>query len=309
MSRAAAVLASADARPRVPTSRPPETIRIRGARTHNLQNFDLEIPHHQLVVITGLSGSGKSSLAIDTLLAEGQRQYIESLSVYARQFFDQIERPDVDVIEGLQPTIAIDQHRAGRNPRSTVATVTEIYDFLRVLMARVGEVSCPECGTPIAQQTPAEIQEAIESLPEQTKVMILAPMVRGRMGKHADIFDRIRREGFIRVRIDGVAFEVEQVPELNARQRHDIEAVVDRITVRPDARQRIADSVEIALRLSEGLMVVLAEDGEPGETARELPRGHHQHRNQHQQRARVVAEMERQKQDRRQKIKDLHKRL
>jgi len=148
-------------------------IRIRGARTHNLQNVDLDIPQHQLVVMTGLSGSGKSSLAFDTLLAEGQRQYIESLSVYARQFFDQLERPDVDLIEGLQPTIAIDQNRTSRNPRSTVATVTEIYDFLRVLMARVGEVACPDCGTPIAQQTPVEIQQSIEAMPEKTKVMIL----------------------------------------------------------------------------------------------------------------------------------------
>ncbi|MCH8839405.1 MAG: hypothetical protein IH831_01760 [Planctomycetes bacterium] len=254
MSRAAAVLASADARSGVPPSRPPEAIRIRGARTHNLQNFDLDIPHHRLVVITGLSGSGKSSLAFDTLLAEGQRQYIESLSVYARQFFDQIERPDVDVIEGLQPTIAIDQHRAGHNPRSTVATVTEIYDFLRVLMARVGQVSCPDCGAPIAQQTPAEIQQAIESLPEQTKVMILAPMVRGRMGKHADVFDRIRREGFIRVRIDGVAFEVEQAPELKTHQRHDIEAVVDRVIVRPGLENRLAESVRLALKHGEGAL-------------------------------------------------------
>ena len=256
MSRAAAVQAPTDARRGVPPSLPPEAIRIRGARTHNLQNFDLEIPHDRLVVITGLSGSGKSSLAFDTLLAEGQRQYIESLSVYARQFFDQIERPDVDVIEGLQPTIAIDQHRAGSNPRSTVATVTEIYDFLRVLMARVGQASCPNCGTPIAQQTPAEIQQAIESLPEQTKVMILAPIVRGRQGKHADAFDRIRREGFIRVRIDGVAYEVEQVPELSARQPHDIEAVVDRVIVRPGLENRLAESVRLALKHGEGALRV-----------------------------------------------------
>ncbi len=162
-------------------------LKIRGARTHNLKNIDLDIPQNQLVVITGLSGSGKSSLAFDTLLAEGQRQYIESLSAYVRQFFDQLERPDVDVIEGLQPTIAIDQHPTSHNPRSTVATVTDIYDFLRVLMARVGEVRCPDCSTPIAQQTPTEIQRAIEALPEQTKVMILAPMVRGRKGKHVEV--------------------------------------------------------------------------------------------------------------------------
>src|ERR671910_1274882 len=155
-----------------------DAIKVRGARTHNLQNVNVDIPRNRLVVMTGLSGSGKSSLAFDTLLAEGQRQYIESLSTYARQFFDQMERPDVDMIEGLQPTIAIDQRAVISNPRSTVATVTEIYDFLRVLMARVGEVACPECGTAITQQTPAEIQQAMLTLPEQSKVMILAPMVR-----------------------------------------------------------------------------------------------------------------------------------
>ena len=251
MSRAAAAEAPAARR-----EAPSEAIRIRGARTHNLQNFNLEIPHDRLVVITGLSGSGKSSLAFDTLLAEGQRQYVESLSVYARQFFDQIERPDVDVIEGLQPTIAIDQHSSGRNPRSTVATVTEIYDFLRILMARVGEVACPDCGTPIVQQTPAEIQQAIEALPEQTKVMILAPIVRGRMGKHADAFERIRREGFVRVRIDGIAYEVEQTPELKSRQRHDIDAVVDRVIVRPGLENRLAESVRLALKHGEGALRV-----------------------------------------------------
>lgn len=209
-----------------------DAIRIRGARTHNLQNIDLDIPQHQLVVITGLSGSGKSSLAFDTLLAEGQRQYIESLSIYARQFFDQLQRPDVDVIEGLQPTIAINQQAASTNPRSTVATVTEIYDFLRVLLARAGEVGCPDCGTPISQQTPTEIQQHILSFPEQTKVMILAPMVRGRMGKHQEVLDRIRREGFVRVRVDGQTYELDSVPELKARQHHNIEAVVDRVIIR-----------------------------------------------------------------------------
>lgn len=236
--------------------RAPSAIRIRGARTHNLQDIDLEIPHHRLVVITGLSGSGKSSLAFDTLLAEGQRQYVESLSVYARQFFDQMQRPDVDVIEGLQPTIAIDQHTQTTNPRSTVATVTEIYDFLRVLMARVGEVSCPHCGTQIEQQTPSEIQQEIEALPEQTKVMILAPMVRGRMGKHNDVFEKIRMEGFARVRVDGIAYEVEQTPELKARQHHDIDAVVDRVIIRPGLENRLAESVRLALKHGEGALRV-----------------------------------------------------
>ena len=210
----------------------------------------------RLVVITGLSGSGKSSLAFDTLLAEGQRQYVESLSVYARQFFDQMQRPDVDVIEGLQPTIAIDQHAPVTNPRSTVATITEIYDFLRVLMARVGEVACPDCGTLIEQQTPVEIQEAIEALPEQTKVMILAPMVRGRMGKHKEVFEKIRREGFVRVRIDGITYEVEQAPELKARQHHDIDAVVDRVIIREGLENRLAESVRLALKHGEGALRV-----------------------------------------------------
>jgi len=229
-------------------------IRIRGARTHNLQNVDLDIPQHKLVVMTGLSGSGKSSLAFDTLLAEGQRQYVESLSVYARKFFDQMERPDVDIIEGLQPTIAIDQHTTSRNPRSTVATVTEIYDFLRVLMARVADVACPECGTPIAQQTPAEIQQAIEDLPESTKVLILAPMVRGRKGKHEEVVERIRREGFVRVRVDGQTHEVENLPELKPRQLHDIEAVVDRVIIRPGLENRLAESVRLALKHGEGAL-------------------------------------------------------
>jgi len=238
----------------LPPGQPPEAIRIRGARTHNLQNIDLDIPQHQLVVITGLSGSGKSSLAFDTLLAEGQRQYIESLSIYSRQFFNQLQRPDVDIIEGLQPTIAIDQNRASRNPRSTVATVTEIYDFLRVLMARVGEVACPDCGTPIAQQTPVEIQQAIESFDVGTKVMILAPMVRGRKGKHQDVMERIRSEGFVRVRINNETYEVEHAPELKAQQRHDIEAVVDRVVIREGLENRLAESIRLALKHGEGAL-------------------------------------------------------
>ncbi|MCA9229147.1 MAG: excinuclease ABC subunit UvrA [Planctomycetales bacterium] len=229
-------------------------IRIRGARTHNLQNVDLDIPQHQLVVMTGLSGSGKSSLAFDTLLAEGQRQYIESLSVYVRQFFDQLERPDVDVIEGLQPTIAIDQVPTSHNPRSTVATVTEIYDFLRVLMARVGEVSCPVCNTLISQQTPLEIQQSIEALPEKTKILMLAPMVRGRKGKHQEVIDLIRREGFVRVRIDGSTYELDHIPEISARKPHDIEAVVDRVIVRPGLEERLAESIRHALKYGEGAL-------------------------------------------------------
>ena len=246
MSRTASTLATPS-----PSS---EAIRIRGARTHNLKNIDLEIPHHRLVVITGLSGSGKSSLAFDTLLAEGQRQYLESLSVYSRQFFNQMQRPDVDAIEGLQPTIAIDQNPTSRNPRSTVATVTEIYDFLRVLMARVGDVACPDCGTAIAQQTPVEIQQAIESFDVGTKVMILAPMVRGRKGKHQDVMQRIRSEGFVRLRVDGETYEVEHAPELKAQKIHDIEAVVDRVVIREGLENRLAESVRLALKHGEGAL-------------------------------------------------------
>lgn len=232
----------------------PALIRIRGARTHNLQNLDVDIPQRRLTVITGLSGSGKSSLALDTLLAEGQRQYIESLSLYARQFFDQLERPEVDVIEGLQPTIAIDQHASNSNPRSTVATITEIYDYLRVAMARTSQVACPECGAPVTQQTPAEIQQAILALPEQTKVMILAPMVRGRKGRHSDVMEQVRLQGFVRVRIDGLTYDVEQAPELVPQQRHDIDAIVDRVILREGIADRVGESVRLALKHGEGAL-------------------------------------------------------
>jgi excinuclease ABC subunit A len=234
-----------------------QVIRIRGARMHNLQNIDIDLPRNRLVVLTGLSGSGKSSLAFDTLLAEGQRQYIDSMSIYTRQFFDQMERPDVDLIEGLQPTVAIDQCRTNHNPRSTVATVTEIYDFLRVLMARVAEVNCPDCLTPISQQTPTEIQKTIALLPDKTKVMILAPLVRGRKGKHADVLQRVVQDGFIRVRIDGETYELEHVPELKAGKRHDIEAVVDRVIIRPNLENRLAESVRLALKHGDGALRIV----------------------------------------------------
>ena len=196
----------------------PDAIQVRGARTHNLQNVDVDIPRNRLVVITGVSGSGKSSLAFDTLLAEGQRQYVQSLSVYARQFFEQMERPDVDRIEGLQPTIAIDQKPAAPNPRSTVGTITEIYDYLRLLMARVGTVLCPECGTPIAQQTLAEIEQTIRSLPAETRVMILAPLVRGRRGAHREVIETIQKAGFVRARIDGVDLPARRNPASSRRR-------------------------------------------------------------------------------------------
>jgi excinuclease ABC subunit A len=235
---------------------PTEYLRIRGARTHNLRNIDLDIPRDRLVVITGPSGSGKSSLAFDTIYAEGQRQYFESLSPYARQFLDQLERPDVDLIEGLQPTIAIDQRAAGHNPRSTVATVTEIYDFLRLLMARLGEAACYQCGQPICQQTEEEILADLLAMPEGTKAMLLAPLVRGRKGQHAEVFDAVRKAGLVRVRIDGAIHDLESVPELSPRKSHDIEAVVDRIVIRHGIRARLAESITLAVRNGEGVMIV-----------------------------------------------------
>src|SRR5262245_20182569 len=220
-----------------------DMISVRGARTHNLQNVDLDIPRNRLVVITGVSGSGKSSLAFDTRLAEGQRQYIQSLSVYARQFFEQMERPDVDRIDGLQPTIAIDQRQGNPNPRSTVGTITEIYDYLRLLMARAGDVACPNCGTPIAQQTPLEIQQSSLAIPEQTRVMILAPMIRGRRGAHRDVIETVQKAGFVRVRVDGTVYPLEDLPPLAPQKMHDIEAVVDRVVIREGIKDRLAESV------------------------------------------------------------------
>jgi excinuclease ABC subunit A len=234
-----------------------DSIQVRGARTHNLKNVDVDVPRNRLVVITGVSGSGKSSLAFDTLLAEGQRQYVQSLSVYARQFFEQMERPDVDRIEGLQPTIAIDQRPAAPNPRSTVATITEIYDYLRLLMARCGEVLCPNCGAPIAQQTLAEIETTIRGLPDETRVMILAPMVRGRRGAHRDVLETIQKAGFVRARIDGVTYPLDEIPALAPQKMHDIEAVVDRIIIREGIDARLGESVRLAARHGGGVVLVL----------------------------------------------------
>src|SRR5690349_19941312 len=211
----------------------PDSIRIRGARVHNLQNLDLDLPRDRLVVVTGPSGSGKSSLAFDTLFAEGQRQYIESLSTYARQFVSQLERPDVDSIDGLAPVICIDQRPGAANPRSTVATSTELYDYLRLLFARIGDVHCPRCGEPVKQQSIEQIQDVLMALPEGTKLMILAPLVRGRKGQHAEIFEQIRKAGQIRVRVDGVLLDLDAVPPLEGRKPHTIESVVDRIVIRP----------------------------------------------------------------------------
>jgi len=245
----------------------PKYIRIRGAREHNLKGIDLDIPRERLVVITGLSGSGKSSLAFDTIYAEGQRKYVESLSAYARQFLEQTQKPHVEHMEGLPPTIAIEQRSGLANPRSTVATTTEIYDYLRLLFARTGEPFCSKCGKPISQQTVEQMVDAILAWPAGTRFMVLAPLVRGKKGQHKDLFLRVQREGFVRVRVDGEVFDVKNPPALAARTKHTVEAVVDRLMVKPQIRSRLADSLETALRLSDGLVVVAREaspDESPG---------------------------------------------
>ncbi len=237
-----------------------ESIRIRGARTHNLKNIDVDLPRNQLIVITGLSGSGKSSLAFDTLYAEGQRRYVESLSAYARQFLAIMEKPDVDLIEGLSPAIAIEQKSTSHNPRSTVGTVTEIYDYLRLLYARVGEPRCPEHGVTLSAQTVSQMVDHVMTLPEGTKLMLLAPLIEARKGEHLHIFDRLRAQGYIRARIDGVVVSLDEAPELKKNFKHTIEAVVDRVVVRQGQKQRLAESFETAINLGEGLVRVVAFD-------------------------------------------------
>ncbi len=239
-------------------------IQVRGARVHNLQDIDVDIPRDKLVVLTGVSGSGKSSLAFDTLYAEGQRRYIEGLSAYARQFLDQLERPDVDLIEGLPPTVAIEQKTSSASPRSTVATVTEIHDYLRLLFARTGLPHCPTCGKPIQRQTPEQIVSGVLGMTEGRKVILLAPLVRGRKGQHLEAFQAIRRAGLIRVRVDGQMIELaDEPPKLSKTKNHNIEAVVDRLVVREGIRPRLAESVDLALKLGEGALMlsIQQEDG------------------------------------------------
>ncbi|MBO4852075.1 MAG: excinuclease ABC subunit UvrA, partial [Schwartzia sp.] len=238
------------------------TIRIRGAREHNLKNINVEIPRDKLIVITGLSGSGKSSLAFDTIYAEGQRRYVESLSAYARQFLGQMDKPDVDLIEGLSPAISIDQKTTSRNPRSTVGTVTEIYDYLRLLYARAGRPHCPNCGKPISQQTLDQMLDQILSLDDGTKLLILAQVVRGKKGEHRKVFEQIRRDGYVRMRVDGEIYDASEELVLDKNKKHTIEVVVDRLVIREGIRQRLADSLETALKLGGGVVYVQVVDGE-----------------------------------------------
>ncbi|MEN8375809.1 MAG: excinuclease ABC subunit UvrA [Gemmatimonadota bacterium] len=247
---------------------PDELLIVRGAREHNLQNIDVEIPRDRLVVITGLSGSGKSSLAFDTIYAEGQRRYVESLSAYARQFLGVMEKPDVDVIEGLSPAISIEQKTAGRNPRSTVGTVTEVYDYLRLLWARVGVPHCVTCGRPVRRQSASQITDRVLTWPEGARIEVLAPLVRGRKGEFRELFEDLRGRGFIRARVDGEVHDLDDPPALNRYENHDLAAVVDRLVVRADDRPRLADSVELALRTADGVVEVLRHDG--GEPASRL---------------------------------------
>ncbi|MCK4232297.1 excinuclease ABC subunit UvrA, partial [candidate division WOR-3 bacterium] len=237
-----------------------QDIFIKGAREHNLKNIDVKVPRNKLVVITGLSGSGKSSLAFDTLYAEGQRRYMESLSAYARQFMGVMEKPDVDFIEGLSPAIAIEQRTSARNPRSTVATVTEIYDYLRVLFARVGKPYCPNCSIPISKMSTDQIINAILEYPEGTKLVILAPKVRGRKGEYRDLWGKLARKGFVRARVDGEIVELDSPPTLEKYKQHTIEVMIDRIVLKPNIRKRLADSVELALSEGEGLCSVLVDN-------------------------------------------------
>ncbi len=233
---------------------PLDRIVVRGAREHNLKDLSVEIPRDKFVVLTGISGSGKSSLAFDTIYAEGQRKYVESLSAYARQFLGLMEKPDVDYIDGLSPAVSIDQKGAPRNPRSTVGTVTEVYDYLRLLYARAGIPHCPKCGKPISRQTREQIVDQVLSQPEGSRIQVLGPIVRGRKGEYRQLFEDLRRQGFARVRVDGIVYEIGEEIPLEKNKKHWIEVVVDRIVTRPDIKTRLADSVETDLKLGQGIM-------------------------------------------------------
>ena len=241
-----------------------DSIYIKGARTHNLKNINLEIPRNKIIVITGLSGSGKSSLAFDTLYAEGQRRYVESLSTYARQFLSLMEKPDVDQIEGLSPAISIEQKATSHNPRSTVGTVTEIYDYLRLLYARIGTPKCPDHNEELRAKTVSEMCDEIYKIKENTKIMILAPLVRGKKGEHLGIYEELRKEGYVRVKVDGVVYPMDEFPDLEKNKKHDISAVVDRIAIKPsdENRIRLSESIENALKLTNGIVQIESIDSE-----------------------------------------------
>ncbi|GAA0396177.1 excinuclease ABC subunit UvrA [Cocleimonas flava] len=247
-----------------------DNISLRGARTHNLKNIDLDLPRDKLIVITGLSGSGKSSLAFDTIFAEGQRRYVESLSAYARQFLSMMEKPDLDHIEGLSPAISIEQKTTSHNPRSTVGTITEIYDYLRLLYARAGEPRCPEHGNALDAQTVSEMVDQIMALPEGSKLMMLAPVIRNRKGEHLQLFEDFKSQGFLRVRIDGVVYDLDDVPELELRTKHTVEVVVDRFKVKDDMQQRLAESLETTLRLADDLAVIAWMDEDDAKANEEI---------------------------------------
>ena len=240
-----------------------EYIRIRGAREHNLKNINIDIPRNEFVVLTGLSGSGKSSLAFDTIYAEGQRRYMESLSSYARQFLGQMEKPDVDDIQGLSPAISIDQKSTNRNPRSTVGTVTEIYDYLRLLYARVGIPHCPKCGKVISKQTVDQIVDILMKLPERTKIQLLAQIVRGRKGEHVKILKDAKKSGYVRVRIDGNLYDLAEEIKLEKNKKHNIEIIVDRLMIKEGIENRLTDSIETVMKLTGGLLLVDVVGGEP----------------------------------------------
>ena len=246
-----------------------ESLVVRGAREHNLKDVSLDLPRDALIVFTGLSGSGKSSLAFDTIFAEGQRRYVESLSAYARQFLGQMDKPDVDFIEGLSPAVSIDQKSTSRNPRSTVGTITEVYDYLRLLYARIGKPHCPECGDPISRQTPQQIVDQVLDLPAKTRFQVLAPLVRDRKGEYGELFQQLQTQGYSRARVDGVVYGLDDVPKLKKQERHTLEVVVDRLTVNKESRRRLTDSVETALGLGHGYVVLDFVDREEGDPERE----------------------------------------